>query len=107
MRAFKKVSAAVAATVAALASSPALAGGGNYPFVEKLNLLGLDISGPVAGIAIMVACVVIGVIIMMRGGGAAMAGGASFIVGAAVVAWAVSAPGFFGVAAGASMAGLF
>lgn len=107
MKAFKKIAAAAVSLTAALASGPALAGGGNYPFVEKLNLLGLDISGPVAGIAIMVACVVIGVIIMMRGGGAAMAGGASFIVGAAVVAWSVSAPAFFGVAAGASMASLF
>src|SRR4051812_45130577 len=92
MRALKKMSAVATVAATALASSPALAGGGNYPFVEKLNMLGLDLSGPVAGISIMVACVVIGVIIMMRGGAAAMGGGASFIVGAAVVAWAVAAP---------------
>jgi hypothetical protein len=92
--------AALTAATAALAPSYALAGAGNFPFVQNMSQLMQDVTGPLGAIAIAIACALIGVVIMARGGGAAVASGVTFVLGAGVVAWAATSPTTFGMAAG-------
>jgi type IV secretory pathway VirB2 component (pilin) len=95
----KKLFSAAVATVALVPGS-AFAGAGNYPFVQNLADLMDDVTGPIGGIAIAIACACIGIVIMMRGGGAAIASGVTFVLGAGVIAWSATSPTTFGVAAG-------
>jgi hypothetical protein len=95
----RKLFSAVAAAVV-LAPSYAFAGTGIFPFVKNLNDLMKDVTGPIGGIAISIACALIGVVIMMRGGGAAIGSGVAFVLGAGVIAWSATSPTTFGMAAG-------
>ncbi|MGF7213062.1 type IV secretory pathway VirB2 component (pilin) [Skermanella aerolata] len=95
----KRIAALVAATVVSLPGY-AVAGAGNYPFVQNMADLMEDVTGPLGAIAIAIACALIGVVVMARGGGAAVASGVTFVLGAGIIAWAATSPTTFGMAAG-------